>query len=89
MCLGEPLSLSLQTIPTQAPTPAPVRCVSEQGFGLPTPMCAVLPNRGSETRIFLCAVTVRTGRRRELGAARQAAIRRSGSSRFRAMEQAA
>jgi hypothetical protein len=38
VCLDESPSLSLKTIPTQAPTPVPVRCVNEKGFSLSTPI---------------------------------------------------
>jgi len=66
VCLDEPPSLSSQTMLIQAP-PAPMRCVSEQGFSFPTPMCAVTPTRGRETQTSLCAAAVGTGRNRESG----------------------
>jgi hypothetical protein len=83
VCLDAPPSLSSQTIPTRAP-PAPVRCVSEQGFSLPAPMCAVPPIRGETRHAYVLPQSVLDAVA-SLGAARQAVIRRSGSCRYRAL----
>jgi hypothetical protein len=62
--LDEPPSLNSQIMPTHPSAPALVRCGSEQAFSFPTPMFAVPPTRGRETRTSVCAAAVGTGRGR-------------------------
>jgi hypothetical protein len=83
MCLGEPLSLSLQTIPT----PAPVRCVSKALASHADVRCAAHQRKKLEHPYVLPQSVLDAVA--NLGVSRQAVIRRSGSSRFRALERAA